>query len=441
MIIQEVYFGQVPEIQEMFEEFKTLRNQYRFYRQGRNAKNTERFEKLVEKFFGFKAFSLSFTPMKLPNAYTYCVARSLDVDGSKVIETTSKGYRFRPEAHCAALSYITTGLIENKNVTDEEVFAIFLHEVGHSFVQRSPVMAAQYEVIKTAMIINIVEMIILGILTLNPIFIAMGLENAAYANNVVRIFRAEFQKAVRKVPLLREAGVTAEWALNMLCNVAGNIINTVFIGFTLPLLKYAEFQHDNVRAPQIKLTGNPAANVRSEERLADDFANMYGFGPHLATGLVKISDPNNQGRFQKVVYAMPVIKDIFGVTESIAYKLDAATGAHPGVSDRILSMVEGLEYDLAKDKSIPPKVKVELKANITTLKKEITKMKNNEGEIAKFGNEYTKALIILGLEEGSSEDFVEKKYTDRAELKKFYDERKVRAKVREQTYLDEDSLF
>ena len=70
-------------------------------------------------------------------------------------------------------------------------------------------------------------------------------------------------------------------------------------------------------------------------------------------------------------------------------------------------------------------MKKELKENIRQTKAVIKDIKSDQGKI-KNKNEYMQALTVLGLNNGNTEDFVEKKYTDRKQLKKFYDSRKER---------------
>ena len=101
-----------------------------------------------------------------------------------------------------------------------------------------------------------------------------------------------------------------------------------------------------------------------------------------------------------------------------------------------------MESDLRKDKTMPDKVKKEIKANIQAQRKVISDIKNNEGPIAKNRNDYLQALTILGIKNGNTEDFMEKRYTDRDALEKFYKERKIRkeAAVREQAEMELDML-
>ena len=80
MIVQEVYIGRVPEIEDIFNEFKELRHTYAAWKTGNTSKRTAKIEKMIEDFWGFKAFSLDIDPSSSPNAFTYPVATSIDIE-------------------------------------------------------------------------------------------------------------------------------------------------------------------------------------------------------------------------------------------------------------------------------------------------------------------------------------------------------------------------
>lgn len=439
MVIHEIYVGRTKEIDELFELFKKLRLEYRVYKTAKNSKNLGLIEKKVEDIWGFKAFSLGIDPNNQPNAYTYPVALSIDIDPSKYIETSSKGYKWSKNSQCAAISYITKGLLCNDAFTDEEVFAIFLHEVGHSFVHRSPMITAQQEVYKNTLIIQVLYQIFLSIISMMPLNAITALRTLIMSQNGYKLILAEFNKAIKKIPLLRELNITKDIALGMLKNTLQNLTYFVLNITGLNALSsfLAKQEYDYTTAKQIKISGHPQAYARSMERLSDDFATMYGFGPAISTALVKMESPDNQGAFMKVTHSIPVIKTIFQKQDAMATELVALMGAHPSTSDRILSILDSMENDVTKDKSLSPKIKKELKANIKKQKELIDDIKRDEPTIAKNKNEYLMILNRLGLESGNSEDFLEKKYTDPDQLRKFYKERK----VRKESQLSEDELY
>lgn len=440
MIVQEVYIGKVPEIENIFNEFKELRHTYTAWKTGNTSKRTAKIEKMIEDFWGFKAFSLDIDPSSSPNAFTYPVATSIDIDPSKYIKSTSKGYFYTKEANVAALSVITKGLFCNKAFSDEETFAVFLHEIGHSFVHRSPMIISQQEVYKTSLIIQIVQNIILGLLMANPFIISDAISAGLSSNNFYKLFMTKINKAIKKIPILREVNMSLSYLSSLFMNTVGNIFYTVttLTGLNYLLTKYSKYIYDSVGKQQIEISGRANAYQRSLERLSDDFASMYGFGPQLSTALVKMENPDNQGLFMKVTHSFPIIEAIFNKTDALAIELNGCVEAHPSTSDRILSILDGMESDLRKDKTMPDKVKKEIKANIQAQRKVISDIKNNEGPIAKNRNDYLQALTILGIKNGNTEDFMEKRYTDRDALEKFYKDRKVRkeASVREQAEMD-----
>lgn len=443
MIIQEVYLGQTSEIKEIFEEFKKLRNTYKVWKTGSNSKQTAKIEKLIENLWGFKAFSLSIDPSNTPNAYTYPVANSIDIEPGDLIETTSKGYRYKKGSNVAAISKITKGLFTNTSFSDEEVFAVFLHEIGHSFVHRSPLITAQQEIYKTSVIIAILQEIILGIITVNPILIQQALQTGLYSSNFYKLVKANFMKATKRIPLLREVDIAFDAVLGLFGNTVQNILYFIMTGTGLSYLagKYSKFEYDNITKKQIEISGHQNAYYRSSERLSDDFANMYGFGPYLSTALIKMENPDNQGSFMAITHSIPVLKTIFNKSDALIIELNGAIGAHPSSPDRIISILNGMETDLKNDKTMPDKVKKELRSNIVEIKKVIQNLKNNEGDISKNKNEYLQALTVLGIKQGSTEDFQEKKFTDRKALEKFYKERKVRKENALQSSIEADIVY
>lgn len=438
MIVQEVYIGRIPEIEEMFNEFKELRSTYKIWKTGNTAKRTAKIEKMIEDLWGFGSFCLSIDPSSEPNAFTFPVATSLDIDPTDYIQTTSKGYRFNKKANVAAISKITKGLFCNQAFTDEEVFATFLHEIGHSFVHRSPYIAAQQDIYKSIFISQIIMQIIIGILTSNPFQITDATSAALTSTNFYKKFIADLNKNIKKIPILRDLTNFGDAGLGLVKNIIGDISYTIITGTGISALSsmYSKWEYDSYIKKQNKLTGHQNAYSRSAERLSDDFATMYGFGTYISSALIKMSNPDNQGSFMKVTHSIPVLKNIFNKSDALAHEVNGLLGAHPSNADRMLNILSSMESDLNNDKNIPDKAKKELRANIKQQKKLIQDIKNQTYKI-KNKNEYIEALTVLGLYNGDSEDFLEKKYTDRKELKKFYDERKIR---KESTFSEQAEL-
>src|SRR5699024_3164087 len=114
---------------------------------------------------------------------------------------------------------------------------------------------------------------------------------------------------------------------------------------------------------------------------SDDFATMYGFGPYLSTGLIKMESPDNQGLFMKVSHNIPILGTFLKKQDAMSTELNGLLGAHPSSPDRILAILNNMENDLAKDESLSPKIKRELKANIEKQKYIIKDLKKDQPEI------------------------------------------------------------
>lgn len=428
MIVNEVYFGKIKEIEDIFTEFKRLRHDYCILKTWSNSKQTAKIEKMIEDFFGFRAFSLEIELDSIPNAYTYPVASCIDIDPTDFIETTSKGYRYKKNAKASAMSIITSGIFKNDNITDDECFAIFLHEIGHSFVHRSPMISLQQDIYKSTVIINIIFRVIRSILTLNPLGVTGAIADFLSSNSFVKLFNTKVNKIIKETPVLREIDFIKNTPISLLKNLITKTTHalTTITGLGLLNAKVAKLQYDTVISRQEKISGKANAYGRSMERLSDDFATMYGFGPALSTGLIKIENSDNQGLYMKAMNSIPLINKLTKKTTAISFELDGLIGVHPSSSDRILSVLESMKKDIQLDKKMPEKIKAELRSNIKEQECIIQEIKSGQNESLKNKNEYLQALTILGLNNGSTEDKLERKYTDRDKLKQFYDSRKER---------------
>lgn len=69
------------------------------------------------------------------NAWTHPIDFYLDtsMNMQNLVVTSSKGYRFKPEAKVSTDIAITSKLLFDPNFTDGEILAILLHEIGHNF--------------------------------------------------------------------------------------------------------------------------------------------------------------------------------------------------------------------------------------------------------------------------------------------------------------------
>jgi Zn-dependent protease with chaperone function len=387
-----------------------------------NNKYVVKFEKACQNLWGFKVFSVSILNESTINAYTFPAAYNINMNPGEWIETTSTGYRFKKEARMSSQTILTRGILTNPAFTNEESFAIVLHEIGHSFVHRSPKITAMHDVFKKSMVTGIFMQIILGILLLNPLLVKQGFDAFIKTNNITNMVRLEFDKVKKKIPILRNVKSAFQYLGSKIVDPITAWLVDINSERNLQQMEdAAEYYKTKKGKKRIKQTRDNHAYDRSVERLSDDFANMYGFGSALATGLLKMENMDNHNKDMKDIYN-GMHEDALNKIYAINMELDGAMNAHPGSVDRILAMLDGIKKDYSSDKHMSDELKKECKAQVDELQKVIEGIKKNEGVVKKNKNKYMKILYKMQIENGNSESDLEKSYTDRIKLNNaFYD--------------------
>lgn len=436
-IINEVYVGRTKEINDMFLTFSLARKYYMNNKAAKGMKELGKFEKQIEDYFGFGSFSVDIEPDSEMNACTIPVVSSLNIDPSSIIISTPKGYKFNPAANVASISRITRGLFCNPNITDGEAFAIFLHEVGHSFVNRSPAIDAMRDIYVGQVMSSLIMQAILDLITLNPFGLFNDLLQGITLTNFSKIVMSQCAKLQKKIPIYR----TLKWHTNRIISAMKNgAVSTLYILSSLTGLPYIANKLNQVTAKQYnsrKVKQNPQAYGRAQERLSDDFANIYGFGPELASGLLKIENRGNSIGWSSNMYKIPIVGSILQLTEDAGLEYMYTFGVHPGASDRILKIMENIEYEINHDKTLKDKDKKALRMQLKEIKKLVSDGKKLEGELAKYPDQTKAAYIKLGLINGSTEDNSEREYTDMKAINTRYKEIKETANS---LYYDLDNL-
>lgn len=448
MIFNEIYIGRAPDIQQMCDIMGEARELYMNRKIGAARKKLYEMEGVAEKFFGFKSFSIDLINDPSINACTYPAVTAVDVNAAEALYTTSKeGYKFKKEAGICAISRLTTGLFGNKNFTNDEAFAIFLHEVGHSFVTRSPLMDSEFDVyqmqLTTAVVMQCICKVVLAIMEgsllgstdnkVKKIWYALLLGKntvdaaslATVTNNAVKLFCSEFSKKIKQIPALS----TTQFYLSKLKSFADRSFENAFdfIG-TITGLQLLDAKLVQKQAEWIDPDKRPNAQARSWERLSDDFCTVYGYGNELATALLKME---NKSYSQQTAYGWfkshcPIVKTLakkrYDILLQCIYQIDC----HPTASDRIMSIIENMEHDIKTEKSLKSKEKKMLMDSLDKTNKLAKESAKLQGELAKNPDETRAALLALGFKNGSSEGKSERAYTDMkgldAQFKELQDE-------------------
>lgn len=322
-ILNEVYFGKKPII-PLQKQLSALRKKLA-NKPVTSKTNLDpeilKFNRLTENVFGFKTFALYIQPNNIPNAYAFPVDVFYSPKEKQLIfnslATSPTGFKYSEAfTQVSLVIAVHSGLLNNDSFTDEEIMACILHEIGHGF------------------------------------FIAVTDQDQRYslARKFTDILNSIFSFVTDK--LHKGKSFTMDAVQNELSSMSGTIDDVKKVLKTISPRLFKESMHDNLYGSMLQYTN---------EKFADTFAAMYGYGEEVHSMVTKIHKyvyDNSQGvkTVPKIVEIMSVFNLL--IKDMIALMLDIKD-SHPAVLARMQTTVDYIKRELGKD-SIDPKVKNEL---------------------------------------------------------------------------------
>lgn len=386
--INEAYVGKTPTLEKIEDRINYLRGNLSRYGDFDRNKTVQEINRLFEEQFGMEVFALHMVNENIMNAYTQVIALNFDIYKMKnfsdfLVADRKDGYRFKSGNNFCISANVYWGLLNNPDLTDGEIVAIILHEIGHNFADfiDDSIQFANQNMLDSFIFMNLMN-IIIGILSLNLGYVITGIENLVDAslkmNNKIKNKRekSDQNKRERKISGFI-GGIGAKINdFNTLCltilaktsifNMAWQkIYDTIFVRpFEKSLKKQAKQSVD-----------------RRNEIIADKFATIYGYGPELGTGLQKMSAYKYTD--EKIIEKIPVFGEKINNFWEKLYLDINEFDCHPHNVQRINEAIKTLEDEL-NQKDMDPKLKStiqkqikEMKANIDNVKKAIDKDPNN----------------------------------------------------------------
>ena len=110
-------------------------------------------------------------------------------------------------------------------------------------------------------------------------------------------------------------------------------------------------------------------NGRMDEKFADQFVAMYGYGPELVSAFSKMTI--NYGQIEKHLKDVPIINIFVGlnkIVDSVMFR-HLFDDPHPNMYSRMESQIRQLEAELKGNRDIDPKMKKEIEDQIEQCKK------------------------------------------------------------------------
>ena len=322
-----------------------------------------KFNREIEKIFGFSTFVTYISDSMMPNAYTYPITYSADVvnlhDHTKF--DSKRGYYFDSKCDLFLSITINSGLIFDNRLTDREVMAIIIHEIGHNFSTGVSTRSALIgDIQKSILAVRLILYLDISyIVLLNSTSKALdGLRNHLYENypdlmkfmnRISRVFSEIQQLNYEFINILRVIWLT---------NPASAIVMALISGM-VKLLRALQYPTGFVRL----LTGY------ENEQFADAFAAMYGYAKDLASGLNKFKDMNlNSNAIMRD--KLKVFNNYITLMKMPTIIVITSLDEHPDDAARVKNNLRALE---SAYKTADPKAKARIKRDID----ETTKMYSN----------------------------------------------------------------
>ena len=334
--LTEAYVGKEA-VQPLFDQLKLIRKSIKNKQYSTNfniSKEILKFNRLAEKMFGYETFSLSISPSNSINAYAINTAiYQTEEERKKLINSlkvsSSTGFKYDKMGRISVLITLNMGTINFEDLTDEEIMGIVLHEIGHTFFQAivgTDVAAARTKLSKAIHIVN--KMIIDKISSGKDVNI----------NEIIN--------DVKSIPINTITKITSSIG-SFVKNVKQKISpNNEAFGDTL---SRSEYEYTN-------------------EKFADTFAAIYGYGTDVHSGLLKMQYvyakefPESKNPVIAMIKIMN--RNFFDTLEYILHIQDE----HPQGLARIKTSIEYVKRELAKQ-SLDPKMKMELVKQLEDLNK------------------------------------------------------------------------
>jgi len=377
--LNEAYFGKTPELVAIEKQLGKFRSKYIGHNYTPKASSDPdkiKFEEMIEDYFGFDILDLTVENKPVVNAYTMPISMRYDIrKPSKMVEATSKGFKYKNEAKYAAVISIYTGCIFNAEFTDEEILAILLHEIGHNF---QSAINDNSSVLTTYNKILIVPSLLIMVLTGKMMPLDLVEYILSTSNTFMRLDGRFTRYLNKKTPVFMEV-VGVLNALGDIFDGIGDMAFKIVDILSLGLLSLACSAisaglsvFDAVRNPLGIIVIGPIKRKRyMDEQIADNFASMYGYGPALASAIPKLlsykSDPFT---VSKALSSIPVTGTIYRMNNNIARIVAGMFDEHPYEYFRLKGQLDMLREELNKS-DLKPAMKKRIKEDADRIEKEI----------------------------------------------------------------------
>lgn len=401
--INEVYFGKTKEILAIEKQLDLVRNKYmnRYLTNifVNNDPDLLKLNRMIEDYFGFGCFSLNIINEPTINAFTIPIDFRLREGGSGKIKSDlivdKNSFKFNKSADYTCMVYIYSGVIFNSEFTTGEVMAMILHEIGHNFYSAinnsgTGVMVDLYMSLK---IIYDIYLIFVGLIS-NPSISLTGSIDLLTSTDDYYKLKEKMKKTLRQNnDLIIKLIDIYKW-FKSLANTAklsiSNIIDMASIGLLYPIAGVLNTINLNL----LSLLFLPMRY--KNERTADNFATMYGYGPDHISLHNKVNSLNikQTSKIKNLYMKIPLLSNLYALNVNIGTIMVTAFDEHPIGISRCSDQINMLRRELEKS-DIDPKMKKAIQEDIKACELNIKDIINISGGLKNkdiIRNAYYKSL-------------------------------------------------
>ena len=372
-VLNEAYFGKTKGVLKIEKALGALRRKYmgQYFSKDINLDpGIDDVCRAIEDAFGFGLVQFEVCIEAGINAFTMPIGTSVDARGSKYMEVdTTNGYRYNKQANFAALLYITSGLFLNEAFTDAEITAIMLHEIGHNFTTS----AIDYNGN-----LNVLNNVLVGLYT-------FGVYTVASTNVVKRAsinLNNYMAKTFRRLAEVYNSfkSVIGTWSYIIAEYLKfGEFVN----GITMPFSTMVTTIASNVWSITMRYALFPTRFLTGydDERFADSFATMYGYGPEMQTALEKLHDRKySVYAMDKFISESPLIANYIDLFKLPVLFIIYAFDEHPELPARMKNACTQIEYDL-KNHHYRPAMKARIKHDLKVMQANLAKYEKINSDV------------------------------------------------------------
>ena len=253
------------------------------------------------------------------------------------------GFRYKPEAGYVLAMMMYTGLFCNPNWTAGEVLAVILHEIGHNF--SSVIDGTMFMLTDVVHWSNLVAYVAINLIRGDIIGATMNLA-------IPITHSSKFKDLINELDEFIMSYKPSE-QLFIIFNAVNGLGNTVQMQLNYLLasvLGYAKVVNPamyirNLISGIINMALNPIGY--RDERIADNFATAYGYGPELSTALLKLERLNYEDLpLNKLSQYIPPIGVFLRTGIGLGMVVSSMFDPHPNTMERCLDQTRYLRKEL-----------------------------------------------------------------------------------------------